>query len=294
MKILVTGGAGFLGRHIVARLRSTGSDVFVPRRSEYDLRTEEGVDRLFASYTPDIVIHAAAKVGGIEANRLYPAEFFYQNAMMGMLVIDRAYRAGAQKCVVIGSVCSYPLRCHVPTSESSLWEGYPELTNGPYGMAKKMLLVQGRAYRQQYGFPVVHLLMANLYGPHDNFDPAESHVIPALIRKVATAKLEQRPEIIVWGTGTPTRSFLYVEDAAEAVCLACTLYDGEEPVNISSSEEISIAGLARKVCAAVGYNGTLIFDISKPDGQPRRCFDTKWAKNLFGFTAKTSFDEGLA
>jgi len=293
-RIIVTGGSGFLGTRLVSLLGKRGHpDVFVPRRRDYDLVRAEAVGRLFDEHPADLVIHLAAIVGGIGANREQPGEFFYQNLMMGAQLLDEARRRGVDKFLSVGTICAYPKHAPVPFREESLWDGYPEGTNAPYGLAKKMLLVQGQAYRRQYGFNAVHILPTNLYGPGDNFDPRSSHVIPALIRRLLEAKEAKRPTVDVWGSGTTTRDFLYVDDAAEAVVLAAERYDGGEPVNVGSGREVSIRSLAEELRRLVGFEGKLVWDRSKPDGQPRRLLDVSRAKAAFGFEAETAFDDGL-
>jgi len=293
-RVTVTGGAGFLGSFVVAKLRERGCrEIFVPRSRQYDLVQMESVKRMYQDARPDIVIHLAAQVGGIGANQKNPGKFFYDNAMMGMQLIDQARLHGAQKLVAIGTVCSYPKLTPVPFKEEDLWNGYPEETNAPYGLAKKMLLVQAQSYRAQYGLNSIYLVPVNLYGPRDNFDPDTSHVIPALIKKSVDAKEIGAREIVCWGDGTPTREFIYVEDCAEAIVLAAERYDGAAPVNIGAGKEISIKELARLIADLVGFNGEIIWDTSKPNGQPRRCLDTQRAKELFGFVAATNFPEGL-
>ena len=293
-RVLVTGGAGFLGSRIVAKLRDRGAGaVIVPRSREFDLVDGADVRRLFRETNPDMVIHCAAVVGGIGANRRYPGRFFYENIMMGVQTMEEARRHGVEKFVAIGTICAYPKNTPVPFRERNLWSGYPEETNAPYGLAKKMLLVQAQAYRQEYGFPAVYLLPVNLYGPGDNFDPASSHVIPALIRKFVSAVEEGRDTVQVWGTGGATREFLYVDDCAEAVLLAAERYDEPEPVNLGAGREISIRALAEMLAELTGFRGELRWDRSKPDGQPRRCLDTSRAFEKFGFRATTSFREGL-
>jgi len=293
-RILVTGGSGFLGRHVVAEIqrRALGA-VAVPRKAQFDLTHEPDVRRLFATLRPHVVIHLAAVVGGIGANRESPGRFFYENVMMGALVMEEARVAGAEKFVGIGTICAYPKLAPVPFREQDLWTGYPEETNAPYGIAKKMLLVQGQAYRQQYGFCAIHLLPVNLYGPHDNFDPASSHVIPALIRKFLEAVDAGARTVVCWGTGCATREFLYVEDCARAIVDATERYDGPEPVNIGAGFEISIRDLAHLIAELTGFRGEITFDTTKPDGQPRRSLDTSRAAREFGFHARTSFAEGL-
>lgn len=293
-RIVVTGGSGFLGQHVVRALERRGcGSVLVPRKAAYDLTQEPAVDRMYRDLEPDIVIHLAAVVGGIGANRDSPGRFFYENVMMGALTMDYARRSGVEKFVGVGTICSYPKLAPVPFLERDLWNGYPEETNAPYGIAKKMLLVQGQAYRAQYGFNAIHLLPVNLYGPHDNFDPASSHVIPALIRKCLEAVDRGAREVLCWGTGKATREFLFVEDAAEAIALATEKYDGVEPVNIGAGFEISIADLAELIAELTGFHGKLAFDRSKPDGQPRRCLDVTRAHRAFGFQSTTEFREGL-
>ena len=293
-RALVTGGHGFLGRRLVHRLRDLGcAHISAPRSAEFDLRRPEDIERLYETVRPTLVLHLAAVVGGIGANRERPAEFFYDNLLMGVQLLDRAWRMGIPKFAAVGTVCAYPKFAPVPFSEDDLWNGYPEETNAPYGLAKKMLLVQSQAYRDQYGYNSIFLLPVNLYGPGDNFDPRSSHVIPALIRKCVDASVKGESSIEVWGDGTPTREFLYVDDAVEGILLAAEKYDSSEPVNLGSGVEISIADLAHKVAAAVGFSGRIVFDASKPNGQPRRQLDTRRAEQKFGFRARTSFDQGL-
>ncbi len=293
-RVVVTGGSGFLGSFVVEALHQRGAaEVFVPRSKDYDLRDIEAVRRMLHDARPNVIIHLAAHVGGIGANRTHPAEFFYDNLMMGVPLMHEAWQRGVEKFVAIGTVCAYPKHTPIPFHEDELWNGYPEETNAPYGLAKKMLLVQAQAYRQQYGFDAVYLLPVNLYGPRDNFDLESSHVIPALIRKCLEAKQRGDDSIEVWGTGRPTREFLYVEDAAEGILLAAERYDGDEPVNLGSGMEISIRELVQLIARLTGFDGKLIFNSSKPDGQPRRCLDTSRAETLFGFRAQTSFEEGL-
>ena len=293
-RVLVTGGSGFLGQHVLARLRSTGCQtVFAPRSYEVDLRDARAVTRMMESLRPTLVIHLAAVVGGIGANERRPAEFYYDNLLMGTHLLHESWRAGVSKFVGIGTVCAYPKFTPTPFREDDLWSGYPEETNAPYGLAKKMLSVQGDAYRRQYGFTSIFLLPANLYGPGDNFDPASSHVIPALIRKCVEARESGAHTIDVWGDGTPTRDFLYVGDAAEAIVLASEHYTDAAPVNIGSGRDISIADLAGAIADAVGFTGAIVWDGTKPNGQPRRRLDTERAAAAFGFKASTDFARGL-
>jgi len=293
-RIVVTGGAGFLGQHVVRTLQERGcTEIVVPRRSQYDLTREANIERLYADAQPQVVIHLAAVVGGIGANRANPGRFLYDNLIMGTVLMEYARQAGVEKFVGIGTICSYPKFTPVPFREEHLWNGYPEETNAPYGLAKKMLLVQGQAYREQYGFNAIHLLPVNLYGPGDNVDLESSHVIPALIRKCLEAVERGEPEIVCWGDGTPTREFLYVADCAEAIVLAAECYNGAEPVNIGTGFEISIKDLVELIAELTGFQGQIVWDTSKPNGQPRRCLDTSRAEELFGFRAKTTFREGL-
>jgi GDP-L-fucose synthase len=293
-RFLVTGGSGFLGRHVIAEMRARGAEhIIVPRKAQYDLVEREAILRVLADARPTVIIHMAAQVGGIGANRAHPAEFFYSNLMMGTQLLHEAWRAGVSKFVSIGTVCAYPKFTPVPFHEESLWDGYPEETNAPYGLAKKMLLVQGQSYRQQYGFNAIYLLPTNLYGPHDNFDPASSHVIPALIRKFLEAKARGDRQVIAWGTGSPTREFLYVEDAARGICLATEHYNDPDPVNLGSGDEISIRDLTLLIAELTGFTGEVVWDTSQPDGQPRRGLDTTRAQRAFGFRAQTSFRDGL-
>lgn len=293
-RILVTGGAGFLGQHLVQALRKRGTtDIVVPRRSQYDLTREAAVEQIYREAQPEVVIHLAADVGGIGANRENPGRFLYENLLMGALLMEYGRRAGVQKFVSVGTICSYPKFTPVPFREEDLWNGYPEETNAPYGLAKKMLLVQGQAYRQQYGFNSIYLLPVNLYGPGDQFDLQSSHVIPALIRKCLEAVERGESDIVCWGDGTPTREFLYVEECAEAIILATEQYDGVEPVNIGAGFEISIKELVELIAELVGFHGRIVWDTTKPNGQPRRMLDTSKAWELFGFRAKINFREGL-
>jgi len=293
-RILVTGGAGFLGKCVTRRLQEAGcQEVFVPRSADYNLVEMEAIKRLYQEADPDIVIHLAARVGGIGANMRNPGSFFYENLMMGVQMMHQGKLSGLEKFVAVGTICAYPKFAPVPFKELNLWDGYPEETNAPYGLAKKVLLVQAQAYRKQYGFNAIFLLPVNLYGPGDNFDLESSHVIPALIRKVLEAKQKGEKRIVAWGTGKPTREFLYVEDAAEAIVMATHRYNKPDPVNLGAGFEISIRDLASLICQLVGFDGTVEWDTSKPDGQPRRCLDTSRAKKEFGFEAKTDLREGL-
>jgi GDP-L-fucose synthase len=293
-RILVTGGAGFLGSYVVGKLKQRGcKDIFVPRSKDYNLVQMDAVKRLYKDSNPNIVIHLAAAVGGIGANCERPADFFYDNIMMGVQLMEEARLRKVSKFVNIGTVCSYPKFTPIPFKEKDLWNGYPEETNAPYGLAKKMLIVQSQAYRQQYGFNSINLLQVNLYGPGDNFAPEISHVIPALIKKCCDAIKNRENRIIVWGTGKPTREFLYVEDAAEGILLATEKYNKSEPINLGSGFEISIKDLVELIARLTGFKGEIIRDASKPDGQPRRCLDVSKAKKEFGFVAKTTFEEGL-
>jgi GDP-L-fucose synthase len=293
-RVTVTGGAGFLGSFVVEKLKERGcTQIFVPRSKDYNLVDNEAVKRLYRDSTPDIVIHLAAVVGGIGANRENPGKFFYDNLMMGVQMMEQGRLFGIEKFVAIGTVCAYPKFTPVPFKEEDLWNGYPEETNAPYGLAKKMLLVQSQAYRQQYGFNSIYLLPVNIYGPRDNFDLKFSHVIPALIRKCVDAVKNRDEEIVVWGTGKATREFLYVEDAAEGILLATEKYNKSDPVNLGSGFEISIKDLVNLIARLTGFKGRIVWDTSKPDGQPRRCLDTSKAEKEFGFKAKTNFEEGL-
>ncbi len=292
--VVVTGGAGFLGSYVVEKLHERGARrVVVPRSRVYDLRQREAIRQLLHDARPDIVIHMAARVGGIGANRDHPAEFFYDNLMMGVQLLHESWQFGVKKFVTIGTVCAYPKHTPVPFKEDDLWNGYPEETNAPYGLAKKMLLVQGEAYRQQYGFNSIFLLPVNLYGPRDNFDLETSHVIPALIRKCVEATERGDDEIIVWGDGSPTREFIYAADAAEGILLATERYNDPDPVNIGSSFEISIRDLVTLIADLTGFRGRIVWDTTKPNGQPRRKLDVSRAWERFGFRAETTFIEGL-
>lgn len=293
-RVVVTGGSGFLGRHVVDALRGRGAaEVFVPLREDYDLRYQDAILDLLNDARPSLVIHLAAAVGGIGANRAHPAEFFYDNLMMGAQLLHESWRAGVAKFVAIGTVCAYPKFTPVPFREEDLWNGYPEETNAPYGLAKKMLLVQSQAYRQQYGYNSIFLLPVNLYGPGDSFDLESSHVIPALIRKCLEAEQRGDESIIAWGDGSPTREFLYVADAAEGIVLASERYDDSEPVNMGSGNEISIKELLTTIARYTGFTGRILWDTNKPNGQPRRGLNTDRAFERFGFRATTGFDEGL-
>ncbi len=293
--VMVTGGAGFLGRHVVAALESrSAAQIIVPRRAEYDLREQADVARLYADHpATTMVIHLAANVGGIGINREHPGLFFYENLMMGTLMLEYARRAGVAKFVGIGTVCSYPKYAPVPFREDDLWAGYPEETNAPYGLAKKMLLVQSQAYRQEYGYNAIHLLPVNLYGPHDKFDLKSSHVIPAVIRKMVDAQEQGAAHVTLFGDGSPTREFVFVRDAAEGIVLAAERYNGAEPVNLGSAFEISIRDLVEIIADEVGFAGELRWDTSKPNGQPRRKLDVSRARREFGFEARTDFRAGL-
>jgi GDP-L-fucose synthase len=290
---MVTGGAGFLGRHVVDELESRGARVFVPRSAEFDLRDRARIRAALEASSPEIVVHLAAVVGGIGANRANPGRFFYDNAIMGIELMEQCRVAGVRKFVGVGTVCAYPKYAPLPFREDDLWSGYPEETNAPYGLAKKMLLVQAQAYREQYGFNAITLLPVNLYGPGDNFDPDTSHVIPALIRKIVEAKRRGDAYVVAWGTGRASREFLYVEDAARGIVLAAEGYDGAAPVNLGAGREITIAELVRIIARECGYEGEIRWDETQPDGQPRRMLDITRAKTEFGFEAVTDFDEGL-
>ncbi|WHE06053.1 GDP-L-fucose synthase [Thermoanaerobacterium thermosaccharolyticum] len=293
-RVVVTGGAGFLGSYVVEKLQERGcKNIFVPRSKDYDLTKEKSIIDLLNDTNPNMIIHLAAVVGGIGANRENPGNFFYKNLMMGVQLIEQARLHDVDKFVAIGTICAYPKYTPVPFKEEDLWNGYPEETNAPYGLAKKMMLVQSQAYRQQYGFNSIYLLPVNLYGPKDNFDPKTSHVIPALIKKCIDAVNEGKDEIDVWGTGSATREFLYVEDCAEAIVLAAEKYNSSDPVNIGSGFEISIKDLVNLIAELTGFKGKIVWDATKPDGQPRRRLDTSKAEKYFGFKAKTDFREGL-
>ncbi len=309
-RVIVTGGAGFLGTYVVDKLKTRGAkDIIIPRIEDYDLTEIKAINRLFDDHNIQIsdlsetkqsdtngkviIIHLAALVGGIEANRLRPADYFYANLMMGTQLMHEAWRRGVDKFVAIGTICAYPKYTPLPFKEENLWEGYPEETNAPYGLAKKMLLVQAQAYRQQYGFNAIYLLPVNMYGPGDNFDLQTSHVIPALIRKSIEAQERGDDQIVVWGDGSPTREFLFVEDAAEGILLASEYYNDSEPVNLGSGEEISIRELVQTITRLTGFSGEIVWDTSKPNGQPRRVLDTTRAEEYFGFRAQTEFEDGL-
>jgi GDP-L-fucose synthase len=293
-RVCVTGGAGFLGSFVIEKLRQHGArDIFIPTIEKYDLVQPESIKQMLSDSRPDVIIHLAAHVGGIGANREHPAEFFYDNLMMGVQLMHQAWQQSVEKFVAIGTVCAYPKFTPVPFKEENIWNGYPEETNAPYGLAKKMLLVQAQAYRQQYGYNAIYLLPVNLYGPRDNFNPSSSHVIPAQIRKCIEAQEAGSDEMISWGDGSPTREFIYVEDAAEAIVMASERYNGSEPVNIGSGHEISIKDLTNLIARLTGFTGRIVWDTSKPNGQPRRGLDTSRAEQYFGFKARTPFEEGL-
>jgi GDP-L-fucose synthase len=293
-RVVVTGGSGFLGSFVVERLRALGAgSIIVPRKAQCDLRQRAAIDDLLSESRPTMVIHLAATVGGIGANRERPAEFFYDNLMMSAQLLDASYRAGVEKFVGIGTICAYPKITPIPFQEDHLWDGFPEETNAPYGVAKRALLMQSQAYRQQYGYNAIHLMPVNLYGPRDNFDLKTSHVIPALIRKTIEAQARGDDQIVVWGDGTPTREFLYVEDAAEGIVLAAERYNDPDPVNLGSNMEISIRDLVETITRLIGFEGQIVWDTEKPNGQPRRRLDVSRAKARFGFEAHTLFELGL-
>lgn len=293
-RVVVTGGAGFLGSFVVDQLRAKGCEqIVVPRSRDYDLVQMDAVKQLYGDTKPDVVIHLAARVGGIGANQANPGRFFYDNLMMGAQLIEVGRQQGLKKFVATGTICAYPKFAPIPFKEDDIWNGYPEETNAPYGLAKKMMLAQSQAYRQQYGFNSIVLFPVNLYGPRDNFDLETSHVIPALIRKCVSAKEEGRDRIILWGDGSPTREFLYVEDAAEGILLAAEQYDGDLPINLGTGEEVRIHDLATIIAAEVGFIGQIQWDATKPNGQPRRCLDVSRAKQLFGFQARHNLRDGL-
>src|SRR5688572_858881 len=293
-RVIVTGGSGFLGSFVTEKLKARGvADVFVPRRSQYDLRQPDHIAAMLRDYRADMIIHLAALAGGIGANRARPAEFFYDNLMMGVPLMHQAWKQGVEKFVVVGSICSYPKFTPLPFREENLWDGYPEETNAPYGLAKKMLLVQSQAYRQQYGYNSIYLMPVNLFGPRDNFNLETSHVIPALIRKAVEATERSDSELPVWGDGSPTRELLYVEDAADAIVTAAEKYNGDQPVNLGSGYEISIKDLAEMIVKMTGFKGKLVWQTDKPNGQPRRGLDVTRAKEYFGWSAQVPFEEGM-
>ncbi len=293
-RVVVTGGAGFVGRCVTEKIRAKGcKNIFVPRSKDCDLRDIAAIRRLLAETRPNLIIHLAAVVGGIGGNMANPGTYFYDNIIMGVQLMEEARRAGVEKFVAAGTICSYPKFTPVPFKEEDLWNGYPEETNAPYGLAKKMLIVQAQAYRQQYGYNAINLLPVNLYGPGDNFNPSNSHVIPALIKKCVDALREGSAEIVCWGNGSATREFLYMDDAAEGLVLASEFYNDPEPVNLGSGMEISIKDLAHLIARFCGFSGRIVWDTTKPNGQPRRCLDTSKAERCFGFKAKTPFEEGL-
>ncbi len=293
-RVCVTGGRGFLGSYIIQKLGERGAkDIFVPEYPDYDLVQRDSILRMLDEAKPDLIIHLAANVGGIGANRARPAEFYYDNLMMGAQLIHESWKQGVEKFVALGTVCAYPKFTPVPFSEEDLWNGYPEETNAPYGLAKKMMLVQSQSYREQYGYNSIFLLPVNLYGPRDNFNLETSHVIPALIRKCLEAEARGDKEVVVWGDGSPTREFLYVEDAAEGILLAAEHYNRSDPVNLGSGMEVSIKDLVELIARLTGFSGKLVWDTSKPNGQPRRLLDTEKAEEYFGFRAQTTFEEGL-
>jgi GDP-L-fucose synthase len=292
-RVCVTGGAGFLGSFVTEGLRQRGADIFIPRIEDYDLVKPNDIQRMLADASPELIIHLAALAGGIGANRARPADFFYINLMMGVQLMHEAWKFGVDKFVAIGTICAYPKFTPLPFREENLWDGYPEETNAPYGLAKKMLLVQAQAYREQYGFNAVYLLPVNLYGPRDNFDLETSHVIPALIRKCLEAKARGDQQVVLWGDGSPTREFLYVEDAARGILLSAERFNSNEPVNLGSGMEISIKELANLIRRLTGYEGEFVWDSDKPNGQPRRALDVSRAEKFFGFRAQVPFEEGL-
>ncbi len=292
-RVVVTGGAGFLGQFVVNRLRDEGAEVFVPRSRTYDLRERANIDRLLNDANPSVIFHLAAVVGGIGANQKNPGSFFYDNAIMGLQLMEASRKRNIEKFVGVGTICAYPKFTPVPFKEADLWNGYPEETNAPYGLAKKMMLVQSQAYRAQYGFNSIYLLPVNLFGPGDNFDLQTSHVIPALIRKCLDAVHSNDSEIVLWGDGTATREFLYVEDAAEGIVRAGQMYDGAEPINLGTGQEISIAALAQTIAQVTGFSGKIRWDVSKPNGQPRRCVDISRAQELLSFSPSWSLHKGI-
>ncbi len=293
-RVCVTGGDGFLGKNVVRQLRERGAkEIFVPLIKDYNLVEPTDAARVLDDAKPDVIIHLAAHVGGIGANREHPAEFFYDNLMMGVQLMHQAWKRGVEKFVAIGTVCAYPKFTPVPFKEDDIWNGYPEETNAPYGLAKKMLLVQAQAYRQQYGYNAIFLLPVNLYGPGDNFNPRSSHVIPALIRKCVEAQENGQGEVQIWGDGSPTREFLFVEDAAKGIVMASEKYNGADPVNLGSGFEISIKDLAGLIARLTGFNGKLVYQTDQPNGQPRRALDITRAQQMFGFKAQVDFEEGL-
>ena len=293
-RVIVTGGSGFLGSFVVEKLKQRGArDIFIPRSSEYDLRHPEGITHMLQDYPADMIIHLAALAGGIGANRARPAEFFYDNLMMGVPLLHKAWEQNVEKFVAVGSVCSYPKYTPLPFKEENLWDGYPEETNAPYGLAKKILLVQSQSYRQQYGYNSIYLMPVNLFGPRDNFDLETSHVIPALIRKAIEASERGDQEMLVWGDGSPTREFLYVEDAADGIVTAAEKYNGDQPVNLGSGFEISIKDLVEMIVKMTGFEGQLVWQMDKPNGQPRRGLDVSRAKEYFGWSAQVPFEEGI-
>lgn len=292
--VIVTGGGGFLGKFVIKKLEERGcKDIFVPKIEEYDLRQLDDIKKMYSAARADIVIHLAATVGGIGANIGRPGSFFYDNLIMGVLLIEQARLTGIEKFTIIGTTCAYPKDTPVPFKEDDIWDGYPDPTNAPYGLAKKMLMVQSQAYRRQYGFNSIFLLPVNLYGPGDNFDPKTSHVVPALIKKFYDAKTRNSPEVVIWGTGKATREFLYIDDCAEGIVAATELYDKPDPVNLGTGIEVPIKDLVEMIKKQIDYQGRIVWDSSKPDGAPRRCLDVTRAKKEFGFEAKTNFKKGL-